>query len=277
MATSDLMRTQLADLKSKNNKVKYLLGGMIYDLYKASSVRFLYSTDSAEEQKSVKKIFALLDDVNERIAKLKQTTDEAEDASQEISIVQRPILPDSTETKDFNISREDVLGELKPVQKTDDVKDDVAGETEERLEREPETDPKSRYLRGLNDPDSSVKASAIKELSKLLGQDSVPFIKPLLEDMDPHVRGMAVTCLGIHGGEEGVVAIEKIRHDTDAYVKKCFEELFVIMPESSSDTPAIAGIKTRTNESKPKGAKTSQKITVKKTSGNKKTDGKKNR
>ncbi|MBF0521937.1 MAG: HEAT repeat domain-containing protein [Candidatus Omnitrophica bacterium] len=247
------MPIQIADLKSQNNKAKYLLGSLIYGLYKAESVRLLYAPEATEQQKSIKKIFNLLKIIDEQI-----------DAIRQAKFGQKDVVPE-VESHVLVVSQEE------PVEspKTEPVLESLKTEQMEESGQGQEEDIKERYIADLNNTDSSVKTAAIKVLSKLLRKDVVPLIVPMLDDADPYVRGMAVTCLGLHGGDEGLAVIVKLKDDTDVYVQKCFKELTELVPQSSVDVK-VDKIKT-----KSKISRISQKENLKKTTGRKKRDGKK--
>ncbi|MBF0531994.1 MAG: hypothetical protein HQL23_02735 [Candidatus Omnitrophica bacterium] len=67
MTESDVARTQWEELKRKNNQVKFLLGGLAYNLHKIGAIRLVYSPDDAPQQQTVKKILSLLADVEARM------------------------------------------------------------------------------------------------------------------------------------------------------------------------------------------------------------------
>jgi hypothetical protein len=65
-------KSQLEELNRKQRKVTYLLGEIIYKLYQSKIIRFLYTSEGAEEEKEVKKTLKLLDYICERIKKLEE-------------------------------------------------------------------------------------------------------------------------------------------------------------------------------------------------------------
>lgn len=66
------MERHLEELRQKQRKLTFLLGGTIHRLYKAGAVRFLYTSEGVKEEEEVLRLLRFLDYIEERISKLEQ-------------------------------------------------------------------------------------------------------------------------------------------------------------------------------------------------------------
>ena len=103
----------------------------------------------------------------------------------------------------------------------------------------PEKISESLFKAAILNSESSIKSTSIKMLCKIKKEGSIPLLRPIIEDDDAYVRGMAVTCLGLYCGKEGLNLISEFKDDDDPHVQKCIADIINIvqidtMPQKKS-------------------------------------------
>lgn len=102
-------------------------------------------------------------------------------------------------------------------------------------------DPKNlqHFGRGLRDKDAAVRVVSIRMLGVALlnAMESYRLLAPMLRDVDPNVRGAAVSAIGICGGADGVRAACQLWNDKSANVRKALLDMLAVM--RMSDTVSV--------------------------------------
>ncbi len=100
------------------------------------------------------------------------------------------------------------------------------------ISRMKEGDAEGFFDLGINDPDPKVRAAAIKGLGSRVCEKHRKLLEGLLKDDDVHVRGLAVTYLGIYYGKDGVKKAMTSWTDDSPYVRaSLLEMLSIVKPD----------------------------------------------
>ena len=90
---------------------------------------------------------------------------------------------------------------------------------------------------GISDPNTKVRRAAIKGLGSHVSVSNCEILAGLLGDRDEHIRGLAVTYLGIYYGRDGVEKAQSAVSDASAYVRiSLLEMLSIVKPEGAMTT-----------------------------------------
>ena len=131
------------DINSKQKKLFYYLGNLLFELHKDNAVRFLYTTDGAKQEEEVEKVMGLLAYLDERKNYLQQSIDENPNCAQEdasLDDIQNDTKTFSEETSEEENVEEDTSETSQENASSDDIQDNTEIAIEENIAAQSETE-----------------------------------------------------------------------------------------------------------------------------------------
>ncbi|MEI6437173.1 MAG: HEAT repeat domain-containing protein [Candidatus Omnitrophota bacterium] len=97
-----------------------------------------------------------------------------------------------------------------------------------------DADAEGYFELGLADPEEAVRVAALKGLGTHVSPKNGAILERLLKDVNEHIRGLAVTYLGIYYGKDGVAKAVAAKADKSPYVRiSLIEMVSIVKPEGS--------------------------------------------